>query len=215
MLVIDDLSNDDTAEIVSAIACNDPRILLLRHDRNRGPAQARNTGLERARGRFIAFLDSDDLWLPRKLEVQLCFMQEREAPISYTSYRRISMHGEVISGPVQIPPTLEYARLLKNTAIATSTVIVDRVQVGSFHMIDTYYDDYALWLELTRRGHRAYGLQQDLMRYRVVSGSVSRNKLRSARHVWEIYRSVERLPLPSAMWCFVHYLWNGWKKYRA
>lgn len=215
LLVADDASRDGTPELIERLASDDPRVRLLRHAENRGPAAARNTALEASRGQFIAFLDSDDLWLPEKLKIQLHFMREAGAAISYTSYSRISARGELISGPVLIPRTLDYVRLLKNTAIATSTAIVDRTQVGPFQMINTYYDDYALWLTLTRRGHVAHGLQQDLMRYRVVSGSVSRNKLRSARHVWEIYRSVERLPLRMALWCFAHYVWNGWNKYRA
>lgn len=215
MMIVDDCSEDGIADAVQTASGGDERVRYLRHKVRKGPSGARNTALESARGRFVAFLDSDDLWLPMKLEVQLRFMQEAKAAVTYTSYRRISANGDVISGLIPIPPSLDYRHLLKNTAIATSTAIVDREQVGPFQMINTYYDDYALWLELTKRGFLAHGLQQDLMRYRVVAGSVSRNKLRSARHVWEIYRRVEGLQLPPTIWCFANYVWNGWKRYRA
>lgn len=214
VLVVDDSSTDETVDIVTQMAVRDRRVRLLRHTANRGPATARNTALSAASGRYIAFLDSDDMWLSRKLETQIQFMKEKEAAFSYTSYRRISTSGEIISGPVPIPHTLDYNHLLKNTAIATSTVLVDRAQVGSLRMVDTYYDDYAMWLNLTKRGFQAHGLQEDLMRYRIVLGSVSRNKLRSARHVWTVYRDVERLSFLGSLWYFTNYLWNGYKKYR-
>jgi teichuronic acid biosynthesis glycosyltransferase TuaG len=114
-----------------------------------------------------------------------------------------------------VPARLSYAQLLGNTAIATSTALVDREATGSFRMVKTYYDDFALWLELTRRGHDAFGLDEDLMRYRVLGGSVSRNKARSARMVWRTYREVERLGLARSAWAFTRYALNAARKYRA
>ncbi|MCP9451737.1 MAG: glycosyltransferase [Nitrospira sp.] len=212
MLVVDDGSPDKTAELVADLARHDSRIRLIRQ-RNSGPAMARQQALDAAQGRYIAFLDADDLWLPQKLDRQLAFMRERHAAISFTQFRRISADGTRIGHLVSIPDCLDYRGLLKRTAIATSTVIVDRHLTGDFRMTRTYYDDYALWLSLLRRGFIAHGLQEDLMRYRVVGKSVSRNKWRSAYWVWRVYRDVERLSLAEASWCFANYAVNGVLKY--
>jgi teichuronic acid biosynthesis glycosyltransferase TuaG len=114
-----------------------------------------------------------------------------------------------------VPDHLSYTDLLKNTAIATSTAMVDTAATGPLRMTRTYYDDYALWLGILRAGHPARGLREDLMRYRVLGQSVSRNKLRSARMVWRVYRDVERLSLPRAVWSFGHYAANALRKYRT
>lgn len=213
LLIVDDCSRDHTREILARLAGRDARIRPVFQEKNGGPAAARNAGLSRAQGRYIAFLDADDLWLPRKLERQLAFMQAQDAALSYTGYRRIREDG---SGPgrlIQVPPGMNYRQLLKNTAIATSTVIVDRSKSGPFEMVQTYYDDYALWLMLLKRKITACGLQEDLMRYRVVRKSVSRHKINSARWVWRTYRQIEHLSLPDAAWCFMNYVWNAYSKY--
>lgn len=215
MLVVDDFSRDATCQVVERAGSRDSRVRLLRHTVNQGPAAARDTAVQVARGRFIAFLDSDDLWLPGKLERQLAFMSANAAPLSFTQFRRMSAAGDVVGRLIPVPDTLTYEDLLKNTAIATSTVIVDREKVGPFRMPRTYYDDYALWLQLLRPGHVARGLPEDLMRYRVMNRSVSRNKLRSAAMVWEVYRNVERLSIPRSLWCFANYATRGAFKYRV
>jgi teichuronic acid biosynthesis glycosyltransferase TuaG len=213
LLVVDDCSKDETASIVHEVAEQDHRIRLLRQEKNGGPAAARQRAIEAARARYIAFLDSDDLWLPEKLNYQLGFMRQNDAALTFTAYRRISEDGSSTGRLVVVPRRLSYRGLLKNTAIATSTVIIDRVKTGPFSMTRTYYDDYALWLNILRRGHIAYGLRQDLMRYRVVSRSVSRNKGRSAYWVWRLYRDVEKLSLLRAIWCFMNYAVRALIKY--
>lgn len=213
LLVVDDGSPDNTADVVESYVLNDDRIHLIRQS-NRGPAMARQAAIDAATGRYVAFLDSDDCWLPGKLARQLEFMAERDAAVSFTRFCRISQDGSQVGHLVAIPDRLDYRGLLCNTALATSTVIVDRERTGPFRMTNTYYDDYALWLDLLKRGHVAHGLQEDLMRYRVLGQSVSRNKGKSARMVWRTYREIERLSPPVAAWCFAHYALNAWRKYR-
>lgn len=215
MLVVDDCSTDGTRKLVAQYAARDPRIRLIEQPRNSGPARARQAALEAARGRYVAFLDSDDRWLPQKLERQLQFMSSARAAFSHTAFRRVSADGSRTGRVIGVPARLTYARLLGNTAIATSTAIIDREMTGPFRMVETYYDDFALWLEITRRGFPAFGLNEDLMRYRVIGGSVSRNKLRSARMVWRLYREVERLALVPACWAFVRYASHAMLKYRS
>lgn len=215
MLVVDDRSPDDTCARVEACAADDPRVRLIRQSVNAGPAAARNAALSVARGRYIAFLDSDDLWLPGKLSRQLRFMEERSAALSFTEFRRISQDGSQLGRRIPVPPTITYQGLLCNTAIVTSTVILDAHATGPVSMPDAPYDDYALWLKLLRNGHAAHGFQEDLLRYRVVAGSVSRSKGTSAMRVWRTYRDVESLGLVRSAWSFANYAARGWLKYRT
>jgi teichuronic acid biosynthesis glycosyltransferase TuaG len=214
VLVVDDCSNDATVDLVHQRSISDKRIRLIQQPVNGGPSRARQAALDRATGRYIAFLDSDDFWLPQKLSHQLAFMEHERAALSYTEYRRVSADGARVGKQIRVPAHLDYGDLLCNTAIATSTVIVDREKTGPFAMTHTYYDDYALWLSLLRRGHRAYGLKEDLMRYRVGAKSWSRNKANSARWVWRTYRNVERLSFARSAWCFANYACRGALKYR-
>lgn len=214
MLIVDDCSPDNTCEVIEDLCALDDRIRLIRQLENGGPAKARNEALLHARGRWVAFLDSDDIWLPKKLATQLEFHKAREGVISYTDYRRISSDSQQTGYLIQVPTRLTYDDLLSNTAIATSTVIIDRQLTGEFEMPLIYYDDFGCWLELLRSGGFAVGLNQDLMRYRVVLGSVSRNKWRSALEVWKTYRQIEKLNIYRSTWHFSFYFINALKKYR-
>ncbi len=214
LLIADDCSPDETREVVKRWCDLDGRINLICQNKNGGPAAARNAALEKAKGRWVAFLDSDDIWMPRKLELQLKFHTKKKAKISYTECRRISEDGNKVGHLIKVPSKLNYFQLLKNTAIVTSTVLIDREKTGQFIMRNTYYDDFVCWLELLKSGGQAVGLHQDLLRYRVVGGSVSRNKSRSAKEVWNTYRKVECLNLIFSTWCFFNYAIRGWLKYR-
>ncbi len=214
MLIAEDCSPDDTREVIRQWALAEPRVKLVAVERNGGPALARNAALELAEGRWIAFLDSDDLWLPDKLERTIAHAQAHQAALVFTGFRRISADGSATGHYVSVPRTLSYQQLLGNTAIATSTVLLDRNVVGEVRMKKTYYDDFDCWLQILKRGHLAFGLDQDLMRYRVMNQSVSRNKRRSALHVWRAYRDLEKLNLPLSLWYFSRYAVRGLLKYR-
>lgn len=218
MLIIDDCSEDNTCEVVEKIGSRDRRIKLIRLRENVGVGKARNIAMKAAKGRFIAFLDSDDLWLPQKLQKQIEFMKENNVAFSYTQYQRISENGEVIGGIVKVPEYLDYWGLLKNTAIAILTVVIDVEKTGPIEMVSqrSYgsYADLLLWLSLLKRGLIAYGIQENLALYRIVKGSMSSNKLKNAIGVWKIYRQIEKLSLPVASWCFINYVWRGYMKYK-
>lgn len=215
MLIAEDCGPDHTRRIVRDIAGEDARVKLIEPWKNGGPAAARNHALAAARGRWVAFLDSDDLWLPDKLERQLAFHRAlSNTAITFTGFRRISADGRRQGGYISVPARLSYRGLLGNTAIATSTVLVDRAVTGAFRMRKTYYDDFACWLALLKGGAMAAGLDEDLMRYRVMEASVSRDKRNSARQVWRAYREIEKLgPLVSA-WYFSQYAARALHKYR-
>lgn len=214
LLIADDVSQDGTCGIVERAARRDGRIRLIRRNVNGGPAKSRNSALKEARGRYVAFLDSDDIWLPEKLEKQVEFLRKGNYAFCYTQYRRINEKGDAVGRLVPVPAQLIYRQLLKNTAIATSTVMLDKERTGTIHMVNTYYDDLVLWLALLKRGLIAKGLREDLMRYRVVQGSVSRGKLYSAMWVWRTFRHIEGLSIPASAWYFTHYAINGLRKYR-
>jgi teichuronic acid biosynthesis glycosyltransferase TuaG len=205
MLIADDGSCDRTAAVVEKLRGEDPRLRLIRCRKTGGPARARQAALDAAGGRYLAFLDSDDLWLPGKLEKQIAFMAAKRAALSYTSFRRINEDGTRVGRLRRVPASLSYSQLLRNTAIATLTAMVDRSLVGELVMTDAGYDDFCLWLSILRRGHTAYGLGEDLARYRVRGHSVSSRPLRSAGWVWNIYRNVERLSWPYSVWCLANF----------
>jgi teichuronic acid biosynthesis glycosyltransferase TuaG len=211
-LVVDDASSDATAAVAEGFAVRDPRIRLLRHASNRGTAAARNTALEAAVGRYVAFLDADDLWLPAKLERQVAFMQASDAALGYTAYRRIDESGTRVGRLVRVPAEMTWRRLLGNTAIATVTAMVDRERSGSFAMREMRRDDLVLWLTLLRRGCIARGLNEDLARYRLVPGSLSSRRLRSAAWVWRVYREEIGLSRPAALWYLGNYGTRAWWK---
>ena len=216
LLIVDDASEDATWEVINEARCLDDRIRVFRQPMNMGAAAARNLGLHKARGRFIAFLDADDLWLPEKLERQLAFMRQKEAAFSFTSYRMMTEAGALLGSPVEIPLSIDYRGLLKNTVIGCLTVMLDKDRTGPLKMEDLRSgQDYTLWFRLLREGMVAYGLDEDLARYRLVQGSLSRNKIKAARRMWKLYRTYERLSVPYSAWCFTNYAWHAMKKRRA
>lgn len=214
MIIVDDLSPDNTCEVVERFAAKDPRIHLIRRKEGRGgPARVRNTALEVANGRWIAFLDSDDLWLPEKLERQIAFHKKNDALISYTAFRRFSDKDGTMGRKVHVPVKLSYLEALGNTAIPTSTVLIDREKSGYFSMAVTHCDDFVTWLKLIKIHAPAYGLNEELMRYRVVQNSYSRNKAKYAMRVWKTYRQDLRLGLFSSVRFFSEYAIRAVFKY--
>lgn len=217
MIIADDCSPDETCKIVSELAAKDPRIILVRQESNSGPAAARNAALAHASGRYIAFLDSDDLWLQKKLENQVNFMAIKDCAISYTQYRRLSEDGKTLGRLICPPASQTYGQALKNAAIPNLTSMVDTEKTGPIRINEAGYraHDYILWLSLLRQGHAAHCLQEDLARYRSVIGSISSSHRRSAYWVWRIYRDIEKLSLPHAAWCLLHYASHALMKRRV
>lgn len=205
LLVIDDGSKDNTIQVVQDYAQTDQRIKLLKQETNSGPAKARDMGLKKAQGTYVAFLDSDDLWLPHKLKTQISFMQQHDSAFSCTQYRRITQDGKSTGRLVGVPKVLNYSQLIKHNTVATLTAVINREKVGHLEMVNEGYDDFILWLSVLKRGFVVHGIQEDLARYRMVGGSVSNSRVRAAKWVWNIYRNVEKIPLPKAVWIFANY----------
>src|SRR5690606_21911418 len=169
----------------------------------------RNAGIKAAQGRYIAFLDSDDVWLPTKLEKQLEFMRRGDIAFSYCAYEKIDEEGEVF-GRVGVPRKVSYRGLLKVCVIGCLTAMYDTQKLGKVYMpLIRRRQDLGLWLRILKKIDYAYGLQEILAQYRVRNDSISANKMVAARYTWKLYREHERLPLLKAVYYFSFYAVNG------
>ena len=213
LLIIDDFSQDNSRFLIEQIAVSDSRIKPIFLEKNIGAAAARNIALNQAKGKYIAFLDSDDLWNHSKLEKQISFMQEADIAFSFTSYQTISEDGRDIFSIVNVPKKITYHSYLKNTIIGCLTVIIDREKTGDFYMPNLRSShDMALWLTIMKRGFNAYGIDENLATYRIVNTSNSSNKIRAAIDVWYVYRKLEKLNIFYCTICFISYVFNAIKK---
>jgi glycosyltransferase involved in cell wall biosynthesis len=214
LIIIDDCSNDGSYEIADKYAKKDKRVKLIRLAENKGSAVTRNFGIENAKGRFIAFLDSDDMWVPQKLEKQIKFMNNKGAVLSYTAYQKIDEQGNP-GGVVHVPLRVSYTDTLKSNRIGCSTAIYDAEKLGKLYMPDIRRrQDQGLWLKILKKGYAAYGIDEPLTFYRVRQDSISGNKIKTLKDQWRIYREIEQLSLLKSIYYFMHYAYNGFKKYR-
>jgi teichuronic acid biosynthesis glycosyltransferase TuaG len=213
MILINDKSPDSSKEIILSFAEEDNRIRLIDLPENSGAAIARNTGINMAQGEYIAFLDSDDLWHPQKLEKQIEYMIENDYAFSFTSYELMDEDGAMTGKIVEAPQKMDYHDLLKNTIIGCLTVVLNKSKIGEFQMVNIRTrQDFVLWLDILKRGHSAYGLNEPLAYYRNVEGSISNNKIKAAKRNWKVYREIEKLSFAYSIWCFLHYGYHAIKK---
>ena len=213
MLIVDDCSKDDSREIIRCCSDTDKRIHYFFLNKNVGAAEARNVAIRNAKGRYIAFLDSDDIWLPQKLEKQIAFMSENSLAFTCTNYQPISENGKKNFRIIKVPKEINYNLYLKNTVIGCLTVIIDIETTGAFEMPNIRSShDMALWLLIMKRGFSAYGLNDNLARYRISSSSNTSNKIKASKDVWKVYREVEGLNLFFSLWYFLNYVFNAIKK---
>jgi len=204
LLIVDDASTDSTLELAFEWAKKDPRIKVLPLGENQGVTKARNTALGQASGKYIAFLDSDDLWDPLKLQTQINFMESRECQISYTAYRRIDENNKIL-GHVSPPARITYPDLLKSNFIGNVTGVYNAKTLGKQYLEDFRHEDYVAWLKLVKRAGEAFSVGQELASYRVYTGSISSNKLRTIGWQWRIYRESQALNLVKSAWLLACY----------
>lgn len=212
LLVIDDRSTDGTTAIARGFSNADSRIRVYSNDENIGVAATRNRGISLARGEWIAFLDSDDLWRPQKLARQLEKAASTGAELIYTSYSIFRDDPKNGSAYI-VPATADHESLLRENVIGCSTVLV-RAAEGMKFSTGIYHEDYAMWLTLLRNGCRAVGCTDVLADWRVSENARSFNKRRAAKMRWTIYRKVEKLPFFKAVRVFAAYTLNGIRKHK-
>ena len=213
MILVDDCSPDKSEVVIRNLAALDSRIKYVKLDENAGAAVARNTGLEHAQGQYIAFIDSDDVWKPEKLSKQIAYMKTNNYSFTYTNFEMVEEDGKIINASVPLPERLNYSGLLKNTAIACSTVIIDRKVIGDFRMpLVRKGQDTATWLKILRTHKYAYLYNEVLGSYRQVEGSISSDKIGALKRTWNTYRNIEKLPLIKAVYYFTYYVLNAIKR---
>ncbi len=206
LLLVEDCSTDNTVRTIREhqAQVRDERVRLICLSANGGAAKARNVGLSEARGRYIAYLDADDLWEPGKLSRELAFMEETGAAFAFTGYEFADEEGRGLGRVVHVPKTLTYRQALRNTTIFTTTVMfdTDRIPKELLQMPIVKSEDTALWWKVLRNGYIAYGLDENLVRYRRPGRSLSSNKLEAMRRIWTLYRREEGLSVWTSGWNF-------------
>ena len=211
-VVTNDFSTDSTEKILSDIAAKDKRVKVFKNSTNQGAGYSRNRSISESQGKFIAFIDSDDLWDREKLCRQIDFMEANDILISFTSYRVISEDGVFLGKVVDrnSPKKITYQDLLaKKATVGCSTVIIDQTKISVSMPLLSTGQDYATWLSILKRGNVALKFEETLASYRIVSNSISRNKFKKAVRQWQIYRSIEKLNFYSSAYYFIHYAFRA------
>ncbi|WP_241908319.1 glycosyltransferase family 2 protein [Vibrio breoganii] len=212
-LVTDDFSSDSTVEILKKIEEKDSRVKVYSSHFNSGAAVARNNSISRAQGKYIAFLDSDDIWVPDKLYFQYNYMEDTDCNFSFTAYELINETGESLGKSVDTLQTmpLTYGDMLRKKAtLGCSTVMLRREGVPDLEMpLIRTGQDYALWLKILKSGEKAFPINQVLTKYRILPNSISRNKFKKAKRQWQIYRQLERLSLFDTVISFCFYAYRA------
>ena len=200
--IVDDCSTDNTLEVLKPYLEKYPNIHYYCMEKNGGPAAARNEALSRATGKYIAFLDSDDLWTPNKLERQIALMERHGAHFSATGYRHMDEDG-TLTEICRVPPVkVDYNGMLRlANPIGNSTVMYDRELLGHLRVPPIKKrNDFALWLEILRVAPCCVGTEEILAKYRIRNSSVSSNKKVLAKYHWMLYRDLEKLSLAKSVW---------------
>lgn len=207
LLAVDDCSTDKSREILQKLASSDSRIRPIFLNQNIGAARARNEAIRRANGRYLAFLDSDDIWIKDKLMKQIQIMKENRYAFTFTSYSLIDTKGNQIPQKVTVPERITYTQALTHTVIWTCTVMLDLRQTGSFEMtLLESGEDTATWLQLLKKVSCAYGINQIYSLYRQVPGSLSHSIKRRLERQWRVYRTAEQFSIAKSLLLYARYV---------
>ncbi len=216
MIIINDGSKDNSENIVNIYCEMDSRIKLFNQP-NAGSAAARNNGIRRANGRYIALLDADDLWEPFFLESQLALMKEHDALLVYGAHKRIDANNNECLKPFIPPKSVTYTDLLKTCSITCLTGLYDTSKYGKFYLHEEFKslrDDYIYWLEIIKKTGIAWGNQEIIGSYRILGNSVSRNKKKVIKPQFMVYYKVEKLGLVKSLYYLANWAIMGFLKYR-
>ena len=209
LILVEDCSKDNSAEVLRSLESElqDARIRVIYREKNEGAAKARNTGIDAATGRYLAFLDADDIWMENKLSDELAFMQNKQAAFVFTAYEFGDENAVGTGKIVKVPEILTYKKALSRTIIFTSTTMLDVSVLGKdlVKMPAVPSEDTATWWRILRSGYVAYGYPEVTTIYRRPPQSLSSNKGTAVYRIWYLYREVEKLPVIASMIYFV-----GW-----
>ena len=212
MIIVDDLSGDNTKEIVEAYMKDDPRIQYHTLEMNSGAAVARTAAMKLAKGSYMAFLDSDDIWAPDKLERQIKWMQDNGYAFSCTAYEQIDEEDNPLNRTIKTVKKTSYNRLLLDCPVGNSSVVYDVEKMGKFEVPNIRKrNDDALWLQMLKKEKYIWGMPDVLMKYRIRQNSISSNKFKVIKYHWILYRDIEHLSVLRSIfhicyWCAIKVL---------
>jgi len=215
MIIIDDGSSDETESVVFAIIQNDNRIQFHKLSQNSGPALARNTGIEKASGNYMTFIDADDIWFPTFIENNIKTINETGIPFVFSSYRRSNEQLEFVYSDFIVPQKVSYTDILKSNSISCLTAFVDIKKLGKKYMpLIRKRQDMGLWLNYLKVIPFAYGIQETQAIYRIRENSLSRKKSDLIKYQWQFYRDIEKLTIFQSFYYMLHWMYRGFMKYR-
>ncbi|MEN1968861.1 glycosyltransferase family 2 protein [Lentibacillus sp. N15] len=206
VIIVDDCSTDNTEEIVNNYKLKEPRINYYRLDKNSGAAIARNKAVNYALGRYIAFLDSDDLWFPEKLTKQITFMKSNNYTFTCTSYTKIDEKDNYLNRVINATVESDYDGILKRNP-GNSTIIYDSNVLGKFKIPDIRKrNDYVMWLQVIKKAKYLYGIKEPLGSHRIRTGSLSQKKLNLVGYHWKVYREIEQLSIIKSSYLIMYWV---------
>lgn len=212
LIIIEDNSKDGTGKVIQSFL-SDERVTYIHNETNLGVAKSRNVGMNLAKGKYIAFLDADDYWTVEKLEKQVAFMEEKQAVLSSTGRELMDENGNLTGKIIGIKEKVSYKELLKGNVLNTSGVMVLASVAKQYPMVeDRLHEDYIMWLSILKQYGTAYGINEPMLKYRVMKGTKSANKIKSARMTFGVYRYMG-LNVFQAFYYFCFYAVKGVLKY--
>ncbi len=214
MIIVDDGSTDHSVELIENTIKTEGRVRLIKNSENKGTARSRNRGLKEAGGKYITFIDSDDIWLEHFLSSTISLMEKEHYSFVFSSYQRISEDGKKSYGNFIVPDKVDYYMLLKTNYIPCLTAVYNSEVLGKryFNTSIPKFEDYLYWLTILEEGYVAHGKKEVLAQYRVRRGSVSRNKRACCKHIWDIHKSMKKIPFCRRVYLIICYTLYGIKK---
>ena len=211
LILVEDGSTDGSAELIRRLAKKDKRIRTITNGEPHGACHARNKGIQAAKGRYLAYLDADDLWHKEKLKRTLRFLKKEDASFVFTNYEFGDENAKGTGKVVHVPSSLDYKHALTRTVIFTSTVMLDMKKLGKriILMPDIPSEDTACWWQILKSGVSARGLNANLVTYRRPANSLSSNKVEAIRRIWKLYRQQEGLNVFVSFFCLCGWAWRA------
>jgi len=215
MIIVDDCSSDDTVKIIDEIQKNEPRISLIKLDKNSGPAISRNTGIKTAKGKYMTFLDADDIWFEDFIQNSIHTIHKTGIYFVFSSYKRSDEQLNFVHSDFIVPEKVTYTDILKSNSISCLTAFIDVEMLGKKFMPEVYKrQDMGLWLKYLKEIPFAYGIKEPQAIYRIRENSLSRKKSDLIKYQWQFYRKVEKLSITSSIYYMVQWAVRGFFKYR-
>ncbi|WP_339834721.1 glycosyltransferase family 2 protein [uncultured Flavobacterium sp.] len=215
MILVDDCSSDNTIDLIKSFIANDNRIQLYQLESNSGPAVARNKGIENVSGKYMTFLDADDIWFEDFIENSIKTIHETGIHFVFSSYKRSDEELNFIHSDFIVPKKVTYTDILKSNSISCLTAFLDIETLGKKSMpLIRKRQDMGLWLQYLKEIPFAYGIQEPKAIYRIRENSLSRKKSNLLKYQWQFYREVENLTVFQSTYYMLHWMYRGFMKYR-